>query len=545
MILSEGLYGSSVALQEEGAQNLRSTAGQVLSATAEESFVHSPVIAIGRTIQILERDAAALFSGESRVVPAEEANEQTKDLGLSFDNWVSEDALNIIVRRRREELARQDVQARSPGGFGLGTTKLLTGFAVQALDPLNVASAFVPVVGPSRFAAMAAEVGVTKARLLTGAVEGAVGTAALEPLLLLAAEVDHADYSGLDSLLNVTFGTILGGGLHVGAGKISDILSRAKPETREAALRASVAQTATGRPVDIEAVLHTDPAFHPSGKALEDIRVAAEALEEVKVRLSKAKELEEQWVEASLKLEKDIQEGPLVQALARGESPELIARQLDSTTGERLAKVEAELASAPSAKRRVELETERDTIRESIAADIPLARARAKAEAKGIKAEQKRLAKEVKDLEHQINIDTATLKKAVLGDPRLKEIAEGLETDKLGIDELIPRMARRLEQEVDLSARRAIDAAQQRSLAGEEPDPLLVPPAEPTPAREAPEDLDAELEAMEADLIGYVAQGAIPESALRGIEEANQGISVAVRVGDTARAAARCLLLHL
>ena len=46
-------------------------------------------------------------------------------------------------------------------------------------DPINLAMMFVPVVGEIKFASMIAKYGFNKARFAKGAIEGAVGIAAV------------------------------------------------------------------------------------------------------------------------------------------------------------------------------------------------------------------------------------------------------------------------------------------------------------------------------------------------------------------------------
>jgi hypothetical protein len=96
------------------------------------------------------------------------------------------------------------------------------------LDPINIAASFIPVFGQARFAALAARTSLRTARLTRGVVEGAVGAAVVEPLVYSAAKRVQADYGAVDSLLNITFGSILGGGLHVGVGKLRDIKTARK-----------------------------------------------------------------------------------------------------------------------------------------------------------------------------------------------------------------------------------------------------------------------------------------------------------------------------
>ena len=149
-----------------------------------------------------------------------------------------------------------------------------TDFLSQALDPINAASAFIPVVGEARYASWLADaggvVGRTALRAGVGAAQGAVGQAAIEPLRLGLAAGEQSDYTATDSLLNIAYGGLLGGGLHSVAGAIADVLHgpfksspgrtasgadaiQAAPlSVREAALRSSIAALAEGRPVEVE-----------------------------------------------------------------------------------------------------------------------------------------------------------------------------------------------------------------------------------------------------------------------------------------------------
>lgn len=225
-----------------------------------------------------------------KMIPPDEANERFGELGLTFDEPVSEEALGIIVRRKREEITRRNILRRGPQGVVPMGAKFITSLALSVIDPINVASAFIPVVGEARLASLVARFGKNSARFRTGLIEGAVGNAAIEPILLSSAARDQSDYTALDSLLNVTIGSILGGGLHVGIGKISDRLKAARPETREAALRGSVAQMAEGRPVDAATILRTDPAMHETGPILRPLVEALENVERTRARVASLEE---------------------------------------------------------------------------------------------------------------------------------------------------------------------------------------------------------------------------------------------------------------
>ena len=123
----------------------------------------------------------------------------------------------------------------------------------------------------ARAGSAAARVGV---RARVGAVEGAAGAVLVEPIVLGATSQEQADYGLMDSFLNVTLGTVMGGALHVGAGGIADAVRRNRPwqtarsvdergrmidalpeEARIAAIRTAVAQAVDGRRVDVEPII--------------------------------------------------------------------------------------------------------------------------------------------------------------------------------------------------------------------------------------------------------------------------------------------------
>jgi len=132
-------------------------------------------------------------------------------------------------------------------------------------DLIASGAAFVPVVGEARWAIMAARLGRPAARLITGMAEGAVGAALTEPFVYAQAKAEQADYGLMDSLLNVAFGTVLGGGLHVGAGWLKDrvtgagkamapmaaVAEAAGPDARQVATHGAVAAVLEGRPVRV------------------------------------------------------------------------------------------------------------------------------------------------------------------------------------------------------------------------------------------------------------------------------------------------------
>jgi hypothetical protein len=135
--------------------------------------------------------------------------------------------------------------------------------ATNFLDPINIGSAFVPVVGQARFANMVARSGKNVARLQRGFVEGLVGNAMVEPIVYGVAKSEQADYDKYDAFLNVAAGGVLGSTLHVGFGKIGDIvaektgkpniyqrLAAVSPENQQDLLRYSIGKAVKGEAID-------------------------------------------------------------------------------------------------------------------------------------------------------------------------------------------------------------------------------------------------------------------------------------------------------
>jgi hypothetical protein len=180
---------------------------------------------------VIDPAGNAVYGPEIPKMSADQARQKVEGAGLDIkipDEGIRLGALDILIQRQREQISRQQILARAPGG-SIGT-QIAAGLAASVLDPLNVATAFVPVVGEARYAQLLESAATPLARAGVragvGAAEGAVGAAIVEPLPLLAAAQDQTDYGLSDSLANIAFGGILGGGLHSVGGAVSDALRR-------------------------------------------------------------------------------------------------------------------------------------------------------------------------------------------------------------------------------------------------------------------------------------------------------------------------------
>lgn len=301
--------------QSEMFNQIEPSLGASVAATAEDAWVRNPVPSLAREIrrdskyrtqrEVVGYEQRATgrpvpifkdIAPEFKLLPPEEATENYgKDIGLKFDNPISAEEAQELRQLKKEELVRQDIAARTPYSLVGTPIRVLTGLAATAADPINLATSFVPVVGPARYASWLSRAGsgVERAaiRAGVGAAEGTVGAALVEPIVYGVAQSEQADYDFYDSFVNLAFGSVLGGATHVGGGIVGDsisakqtapqitegvdlpskladidpearieppplqtaaqLFSRADVETREEGLRLAVTQALSGKEIDV------------------------------------------------------------------------------------------------------------------------------------------------------------------------------------------------------------------------------------------------------------------------------------------------------
>ena len=219
---------------KRGYDIFKTSLGETLSTTAADAWKYNPVSSIWR---LTELEYNRNKDDDEPLIDRRTLNEKYKDIGLFFEEDEKQSTVDILVERKEEENERRSIINRGPQGLPVGAAKLVTSFVASAADPINLAAAFIPFVGQSNFARLVARYGFTRARLTKGAIEGTLGTALFEPIVYTAAQREQSDYDLLDSFIAVSFGTILGGGLHVGAGKLKDFIKRRKFEKKVNAAR--------------------------------------------------------------------------------------------------------------------------------------------------------------------------------------------------------------------------------------------------------------------------------------------------------------------
>jgi hypothetical protein len=227
---------------------------------------------IGRTFGV---DVAAEINPSNRVTAADARQQAAKrgvKLDIADDAYFSPGELGTVLALKERERKQKAVLDRRPqtwAGFG---AEMGGGLAGSLVDPVQVAASFIPVVPAVRYAAWLERAGSAGGRALVrtgvGAAEGLVGSAVIEPFAYSRAQSLGLDYTAQDSFLNLAFGTVLGGGLHVTGGAIGDALSPARraaavaPEVKSReALAEAVTALDAGRALDVANVFE---AYHGS-----------------------------------------------------------------------------------------------------------------------------------------------------------------------------------------------------------------------------------------------------------------------------------------
>jgi hypothetical protein len=236
--------------------NVKTTYFEAQGANIASSWDYNPTSSLFRLA-----DQTEAYNESNIYLNKDELNKQYADIGLFFEEDTREGVVNYLVNRKQIEQERSSVVSRGPQDtYG---TFFLASLATNFADPINIGSAFIPVVGQTRFANMVARSGKNVARLKRGFIEGFVGNTAVEPIVYGVARSEQSDYDQYDAFFNIAAGGILGSSLHIGFGKIGDViaertgkpniyqrLAAISPENQQDLLRYSVGKTLRGEKVD-------------------------------------------------------------------------------------------------------------------------------------------------------------------------------------------------------------------------------------------------------------------------------------------------------
>ena len=250
--------------QETGYDNYKTSLFESLGAVAADNWNFNPVMSL---LNLRDVQTAGAESRAAGLIPRDKnlLNEEYRDLGLYFERNEYQSVVDIMVDRKKKERERQSIMERGPkgswnplsGGFYVGAAKLAVGIGTSFLDPINIGASFIPIYGQARFARSIAKAkgmgeksakAFRRTRLKRGVVEGAGGALLIEPLVYGVAQRIQADYDIYDSFLNVAFGSVIGGGLHVGAGKLKDMNTNANFQARIRINRENLSKGDNGKP---------------------------------------------------------------------------------------------------------------------------------------------------------------------------------------------------------------------------------------------------------------------------------------------------------
>jgi len=244
---------------------------EAFGAGFSRQFDTNPLAIIGRQARYLSEDFRNL-AGEGERVDQETAQAEITGRGLDLKvpvGGMSRVELDMLQYLKQREMAQTSTTERSRGVVSTAAG-FAGGLAASFVDPINVASGFIPFVGQARYAKWLAQAGEgvfarAAVRAGAGAIEGAAGAALIEPIVYAGTTQEQLDYGLMDSFLNVTLGGALGGGLHVIGGavhdraygapsRLRDFAGVAPEAVKRDAMQAAVAALERGDPVDVDGV---------------------------------------------------------------------------------------------------------------------------------------------------------------------------------------------------------------------------------------------------------------------------------------------------
>lgn len=152
-----------------------------------------------------------------------------------FDGPVPEPVAQSIARAKRDEADREDILRRGAATH-YWPTNFAMGLVGQMMDPLNLATAFLPGIGEE---AVAARLGGGFVARMAGraAAGGTAGAAGMVPLTALHYGLgleERSDYGLRDAFRDMMFGAAAGAILHAGFGTARELLRGGPPRPPEA-----------------------------------------------------------------------------------------------------------------------------------------------------------------------------------------------------------------------------------------------------------------------------------------------------------------------
>jgi GNAT superfamily N-acetyltransferase len=197
-------------------QDFEPSFGEKFGAVIDETLLENPTYVGFKNLQL------ATDNGEK--LSADEANSFLKQYPFRLDlnpkdGQYSQSQLRTLAERQRELRMVQDIRDRTPWDYG-SPIRFIGMLGASMVDPINIASAFVPwtrtiTAARSLEAARLSSSAGTRflGRASLGAIDGGISTAVIEPFYFLGRTNLGDDYDALDSMANIAFGSVIGGGV--------------------------------------------------------------------------------------------------------------------------------------------------------------------------------------------------------------------------------------------------------------------------------------------------------------------------------------------
>lgn len=149
---------------------------------------------------------------DNPMLTREEANMLYSQYGVTFSSDIRKNEADIIAAKKIKETALRQRLQQTEGTFMSGASSLLGSMAGAMLDPVNIATMFIPVTKIIPALKGLEAMGILGKTAVRG-IDGLVMNSLVEPLPLWMAGVDQRDYTMADSLFNVTAGGLFGAGI--------------------------------------------------------------------------------------------------------------------------------------------------------------------------------------------------------------------------------------------------------------------------------------------------------------------------------------------
>ena len=224
---------------------------------------NAPTKSIQRAIKRSYADEA-----DDQIIPMAELNEKYAPIGLTFMEDHKKGYVDLLVKKRLNDIKKQDIISRGPKNVFAQGSYFLSGLGGEMSDGINIGLSLIPIVGQGRFLKMVGKYGKKSARFRRGLIEGGTGNALFQPAEFAMSKSEQRDYGAMDSLYSISLGALLGGGLGLGLGKIGDVykkytgkdniyndIDNAPIELKEDLIRYSVGQLMQGKRINAAAFL--------------------------------------------------------------------------------------------------------------------------------------------------------------------------------------------------------------------------------------------------------------------------------------------------